>query len=694
MRSLICLFIFFSVCGESFSQPAALRINAGSEKDFTDPEGRLWKADSNFDGGQIISNPVKVHSVNNPWLYRKARLDARSYSFSLPDGKYLVVLHFVETDSSASIGSRVFDFTAGNNNWQNFDIYNLSSGAGIPYVISTVAEVKSKTLNIVLTPKKGKTTLSGIEIIPFKQSVIKSIPGEYVFEDFSKFRGNSSELQKNCTRWVVHNEITQSLEKDIIEKGKYAIRCDYKINTLGPYAEQAWFDYRINADLTGYSSVEFWVKPDGSNRKATVTFVNGKNEQGSIQFYLKGYDPFPVRSSLKNLGGVWWPYYSKDNPSFNCPVKGMNFHIHFDQPSMLGEGTIYFGHFRALKEETDPVTAPPSAKPFQEGNTVHIENFDIYSRNTELWSNYAWTSHGGMAMLSLDTVNKCNGTNSLRMDYMFGKRGYSGFVMFKELDLTRCNVFRLWVKPDNSGNLLKLFFAIGGRYEFHYPLFGTQPIILEIPFKSFLGRDINLKQNIEIGYWVQKNGKNDGGTVYIDQIEAAYNPSIDLSPSPYPEPYPLPGTTITRIDCGSAENKTDGNGNVWLSDRGYYWGNPSYFAGSDDYSGSPLAEILRSERFGGEGYGFKVPNGDYTVNLYFAESWDGAKIPGRRVFGLEVNGMQQNELDICAEAGGLYKPMVRSIKVNVVNNLIQILLYAKANHPKIDGIEIIPQLNK
>ena len=690
MRIIISFLIFLSVCSLSFSQPAALRINVGAEKDITDQEGRLWKADCNFNGGQIVVNSVKIQSFNNPLIYQKARIDVRSYNLSLPDAKYIVALHFVETDSSANIGTRIFDVAIGNKIFPDIDIYDFSSGTGIPYVISSVTEVKNKTLNIVFKPKKGKTTLSGIEIIPFKQAVIKSIPGEYVFEDFSKFRGNSSELQKICTRWIVHNEITQSLEKDIIEKGKYAIRCDYKINTMGPYAEQAWFDYRINADLTGYSSVEFWVKPDGSNRKATVTFVNGKNEQGSIQFYLKGYDPFPVRSSLKNLGGVWWPYYSKDNPSFNCPIKGMNFHIHFDQPSVLGEGTIYFGHFRALKEDTDPVMAPPSAKPFHEGNTVHIEDFDSYSKTTELWSNYGWTSHGGMVMLSLDTMNKCDGKNSLRMDYRFGKRGYSGFVMFKDLDLTGCNVFRLWVKPDNSGNLLKLFFAIGGRYEFHYPLYGTQPLILEIPFKSFLGRDINLKQNIEIGFWVQKNGNNNGGTINIDQIESAYNPSIDLSPSPYPEPYPLSGTEISRIDCGSTEDKKDGNGNIWLSDRGYYWGNPSYFAGSNDYSGSPLGEILRSERFGGEGYGFKVPNGDYTVNLYFAESWEGAKIPGRRVFGLEVNGMQQKELDVCAEAGGLYKPLVRSVNVHVQNNLIQILLHPKANHPKIDGIEIIP----
>jgi hypothetical protein len=692
MKKIISLLIFLTVCRLSFSQPAALRINVGAEKDFTDPEGRRWKADSNFDGGQIISNPVKVHSFNNPWIYQKARLGAGSYNVNLSDGKYLVALHFVETDSFAAIGSRIFDLVVGNKNWQNIDIYNFSSGAGIPYIISSVTEVKNKTLKITLKPKKGKTTLSGIEIIPWQTAVIKSTPGELVFENFSKFKGNSGELQKRCTRWVVHNEITPSLEKDALQKGKYAMRCDYKVNTMGPYAEQAWFDYQMNTDLTGYSSVEFWVKPDGSNRKATVTFINEKNEQGSIQFYLKGYDPFPVRSSLKNLGGVWWPYYSKDNPSFNGPIKGMNFHVHFDQPSVLGEGTIYFGNFRALKGETSPVMPPPVTKPFQEGNTVHIENFDIYATDRELWNIYGWTSHGGMAMLSLDTLNKCDGKNSLRMDYRFGKRGYSGFVMFKDLDLTGCNVFRLWVKPDNKGNFLKLFFAIGGRYEFHYPLFGTQPIILEIPFKSFLGRDINLKQNIEIGYWVQKNGNNDGGTIYFDQIEAAYNPSMDLSPSPYPEPYPLPGSEISRIDCGSADDKTDKNGSVWLSDRGYYWGNPSYFAASNDYSGSYLVEILRSERFGGEGYGFKVPNGDFTVNLYFAESWEGAKIPGRRVFGLEVNGIQQKEIDVCAEAGGLYKPMVRSIKVHVQNNLIQILLHPKANHPKIDGIEIIPEL--
>lgn len=149
MRKFISLLFFFSVFQVGFSQPVALRINAGSEKDFTDQEGRLWKADCNFDGGRIIANPVKIQSFNNPWIYRKARLDVRSYSFNLPDEKYLVVLHFVETDSSAVIGSRLFDVAIGNKNFPDIDLYNLSSGNGIPYVISTVAEVKNKTLNIV-----------------------------------------------------------------------------------------------------------------------------------------------------------------------------------------------------------------------------------------------------------------------------------------------------------------------------------------------------------------------------------------------------------------------------------------------------------------------------------------------------------------------------------------------------------------
>ena len=66
-------------------------------------------------------------------------------------------------------------------------------------------------------------------------------------------------------------------------------------------------------------------------------------------------------------------------------------------------------------------------------------------------------------------------------------------------------------------------------------------------------------------------------------------------------------------------------------------------------------------------YTFGVPNGDYTVNLLFAENWSGAWAAGVRVFSVQMEGTTViSNLDIFSEVGAR-TALVKSVPVTVAD---------------------------
>lgn len=70
------------------------------------------------------------------------------------------------------------------------------------------------------------------------------------------------------------------------------------------------------------------------------------------------------------------------------------------------------------------------------------------------------------------------------------------------------------------------------------------------------------------------------------------------------------------------------------------------FAGGDavdrgkiEISGTDRTNLFRTERWGLDGYTLKLKPGTYDVAVGFAETYDGVKHSGVRVFGLKVGGV-------------------------------------------------------
>jgi len=87
-------------------------------------------------------------------------------------------------------------------------------------------------------------------------------------------------------------------------------------------------------------------------------------------------------------------------------------------------------------------------------------------------------------------------------------------------------------------------------------------------------------------------------------------------------------------------------------------------------------------------YAFSVPNGPYTVTLYFAETC--AYTPGMRVFDVQLQGATLFPGIDIAKAVGVDRPFTESENVSVTQGQLTISFIHHVDNPIISAIEIAP----
>ena len=131
---------------------------------------------------------------------------------------------------------------------------------------------------------------------------------------------------------------------------------------------------------------------------------------------------------------------------------------------------------------------------------------------------------------------------------------------------------------------------------------------------------------------------------------------------------------LCRVNCGGPDY-TDKNGSRWMADRDYApgdnWGSlswaqefgdvPARFGSQretyDAIIGTRDEALFQTYRFGRGKlrYRFAVPDGEYQIELYFAEPWygrGGGNCAGWRLFDVAVNGETKiRDLDLWRESG-------------------------------------------
>ena len=75
-----------------------IRIKTGVTASITDSSGNVWLADQGFADGETIERPdLQITNTKDPGIYRAERYSMTKFTQAVPNGKYVVKLHFAET---------------------------------------------------------------------------------------------------------------------------------------------------------------------------------------------------------------------------------------------------------------------------------------------------------------------------------------------------------------------------------------------------------------------------------------------------------------------------------------------------------------------------------------------------------------------------------------------------------------------
>lgn len=150
-----------------------------------------------------------------------------------------------------------------------------------------------------------------------------------------------------------------------------------------------------------------------------------------------------------------------------------------------------------------------------------------------------------------------------------------------------------------------------------------------------------------------------------------------------------PADKIVRIKAGKSEPVKDAEGNVWLADQGFE-GGQTIERPDIQIANTKSPDLYRAERYSMDSFSWSVPNGKYTLNLHFAETFEGITGPGQRVFSFNVQGKEFKDFDPWVKAGGFLKAYVEKVPVEVTDGKIKVTFTPKVENPQVCAIEIIP----
>ncbi|HEX5222901.1 MAG TPA: malectin [Verrucomicrobiae bacterium] len=146
-----------------------VRINAGRiSTPYTDKSGNMWLADQGFVGGDVVERlELAIGNTTDPTIYQTERYSMESFSHPLPNGKYIVKLHFAETfEGITDKGQRVFNFNVEGQEFKDFDVFVKAGGVQKAYIETVPVDITDGKLDITFTHNIENPEINGIEIIP------------------------------------------------------------------------------------------------------------------------------------------------------------------------------------------------------------------------------------------------------------------------------------------------------------------------------------------------------------------------------------------------------------------------------------------------------------------------------------------------------------------------------------------------
>ena len=154
-----------------------IRIKAGVDSPVTDSQGIVWVADTGFDGGTAVDRPeLQVTGTATPELYHAERYGMDSYSVKVPNGKYVVKLHFSEDyEGIATPGDRVFTFAVKDGTAKDgkvikevkdFSPWKAAGAQFKAYVETVPVDVTQGEIAVTFTAQVENPQINALEVVP------------------------------------------------------------------------------------------------------------------------------------------------------------------------------------------------------------------------------------------------------------------------------------------------------------------------------------------------------------------------------------------------------------------------------------------------------------------------------------------------------------------------------------------------
>jgi hypothetical protein len=149
------------------------RVNCGAALTYKAPDNAAWSPDRPYeqgkswghlgDGGRVVRNEA-VAGTALQQLYLRERYGMDAYRFDLPEGRYVVRLHFAEGWVKGP-GQRVFDVKInGKTVLDDFDIFEQAGGQRRAIHRDIAVDVGGKGLTISFEKIEDNPSINGIEI--------------------------------------------------------------------------------------------------------------------------------------------------------------------------------------------------------------------------------------------------------------------------------------------------------------------------------------------------------------------------------------------------------------------------------------------------------------------------------------------------------------------------------------------------
>ena len=146
--------------------------------------------------------------------------------------------------------------------------------------------------------------------------------------------------------------------------------------------------------------------------------------------------------------------------------------------------------------------------------------------------------------------------------------------------------------------------------------------------------------------------------------------------------------TIIRIAIPFTTSWVDTLGRTWAADNSFTGGTATN-TGTQNIANTNESNFFQNRRIGNFTYSIAIPNGNYNLQLGFAETfWT---TTGSRTFNVSAQGnIILSAYDVFARAGGRLIAKIESFPIVVSSGLVNLVFTSVVDNAMVSNIEIVP----